>query len=117
MDLAKTTMLMHLSLLTLLVFAGLLRNLGEGVSISHCSDLHAIVFIWSKPLLRNTVFVWRKNQSGQIHQYVIFIKGCKTPKLLAKYYLRYDFTYFLCPINIEMLYIKKITVIESIIIG
>ena len=32
------------------MLAGLLRNLGEGVSISHCSDLHAIAFIWSKPL-------------------------------------------------------------------
>ena len=32
------------------VDTGLLRNLGEGVSISHYSNLRTIVFIWSKPL-------------------------------------------------------------------
>ena len=51
LDLAKTTILMHSSLLTLLVLAGLLQNLGDGVSILHYSGLHTIVFIWSKPLL------------------------------------------------------------------
>lgn len=39
---------MHSSLLTLLMLAGLLRNLGEGISILHCSGLHTIVFICEK---------------------------------------------------------------------